>query len=143
MTPYGDELTYLRTIIDQTNAYGDSITTAAENGNSLLDYPADNALAQALKNVATLISGGLRTKIYVVGLGGFDTHANQVTETDPTAGEHADLLKTLSDAISIFQQDLKALGLEQRVIGMTFSEFGRRAGQNGSNGTDHGAAAPG
>lgn len=142
MTPYGDELTYLRTIIEQTNAYGDSITAAAENGNSMMNYPEDNALAQALKNVATLVSGGLQTKIYIVGLGGFDTHANQTVDGDPTSGEHAALLNILSEAISIFQQDLKALGIEERVVGMTFSEFGRRIRSNDSLGTDHGDAAP-
>lgn len=142
MTPYGDELTYLRTIIDQTNAYSDTITAAADNGNSLVEYPDDNALAQALKNVATLISGGLQTKIYVVSLGGFDTHANQAEEGSPETGEHAVLMNMLSEAVSLFQQDLKLLEIEERVVGMTFSEFGRRIRSNDSLGTDHGDAAP-
>jgi hypothetical protein len=78
----------------------------------------------------------------MVSFGGFDTHASQVNTTDTTTGTHANLLKTVSDAIKAFQDDLKFLGVEERVVGMTFSEFGRRVKSNGSNGTDHGAAAP-
>ena len=89
-----------------------------------------------------MISGGLRTKVYVVSLGGFDTHAHQTVEGETTTGEHATLLATLSSAIEAFQADLAALELEDRVLGMTFSEFGRRIRSNGSIGTDHGDAAP-
>ncbi|RMD73451.1 MAG: DUF1501 domain-containing protein, partial [Bacteroidetes bacterium] len=74
--------------------------------------------------------------------GGFDTHANQVDATDPTQGVHAQLLQSLSDAIKLFRDDLKNQGLDQRVVGMTFSEFGRRIHANDSLGTDHGDAAP-
>ena len=139
---YGDQLSFLRTAINQTNEYGEVIKASGEKGNSLADYPAGNRLAQQFKTVAQLISGGLKTKIYVVSLGGFDTHSNQADFNDPTIGEHAQLLSTLSDAISAFQEDLKLLGLEERVMGMTFSEFGRRIKSNGSIGTDHGSAAP-
>ncbi len=141
-TPYGEELTFLRTAIAQTNAYSENITTAAEQGNNLVAYPDDNRLAQQLKNVALLMSGGLQTKVYVVSLGGFDTHANQVDINDATIGGHANLLGTLSQAIKVFQDDLQQLGLEERVIGMTFSEFGRKIKSNDSFGTDHGTAAP-
>lgn len=140
-TPYGEELDFLRTSIRQSNAYGEVITTAAESGSSLVDYPADSQLAGHLKNVTQLISGGLETKIYVVSLGGFDTHANQV-DTDTSRGNHAELLQTLSDAMASFQADLAAQGLEDRVISMTFTEFGRRIRSNESGGTDHGTAAP-
>ena len=141
-TPYGEELAFLRTTISQTNAYAEVITTAADAGSNTVDYPGDNRLAQQLKNVALLISGGLRTKIYVVTLGGFDTHANQVALGNTTTGAHAVLLQQLSQAMEIFQNDLAQLGLEERVIGMTFSEFGRRIRSNDSLGTDHGTAAP-
>lgn len=140
-TPYGEELTFLRQIIDSTNAYSDGITAAANLGSNLATYPDDNALAQQLKNVALLVSGGLKTKVYVVNLGGFDTHAGQVV-ADPTLGTHAELLQTLSDAVAVFQQDLALLGIEKRVLTMTFSEFGRRIRSNDSLGTDHGDAAP-
>jgi hypothetical protein len=78
----------------------------------------------------------------MVNYGGFDTHSNQVDNTDTTIGTHAYLLQQVSDAIKAFQDDLKFLGVDQRVVGMTFSEFGRRIKSNGSTGTDHGAAAP-
>jgi uncharacterized protein (DUF1501 family) len=140
-TPYGEELTFLRQSIEQTNAYGDVITTAANNGANVATYPDDNRLAAQLKNVALLIAGGLKTKVYVVSLGGFDTHAAQVGDT-PAVGTHAQLLQQLSEAVSAFQQDLKEQGLEKRVLTMTFSEFGRRIRSNNSAGTDHGDAAP-
>jgi uncharacterized protein (DUF1501 family) len=140
-TPYGDELQFLRIAISQTNAYGEVITEAAGMGSNMATYP-DSNLANQLKNVALLISGGLRTRVYVVNIGGFDTHANQVANGDPTTGEHAELLLNLSNAMAAFQADLQALGIEQRVITMTFSEFGRRIRSNDSLGTDHGTAAP-
>lgn len=142
---YGKELAFLRTAIAQTNAYGETILNAAEKGNSISTlYPEAgvNPLADQLKIVANLISGGLQTKVYVVSLGGFDTHADQVAINNPLLGEHAILLQYLSEAIHAFQDDLQQLGLEQRVVGMTFSEFGRRIASNGSFGTDHGSAAP-
>jgi hypothetical protein len=75
-------------------------------------------------------------------MGGFDNHASQVVATDTTTGTHANLLKNLSDAIAAFQLDLTQLKVDDRVVGMTFSEFGRRAISNGSYGTDHGTSAP-
>ncbi|MFT5955646.1 MAG: hypothetical protein ACI8QD_002502, partial [Cyclobacteriaceae bacterium] len=75
-------------------------------------------------------------------LGGFDTHDAQVESSDHTKGEHAELLKELNDAISAFMKDTDALGTSDKVLGMTFSEFGRRIVSNASLGTDHGAAAP-
>ena len=140
-TPYGEELTYLRESISATNAYSGNITTAANNGANLAAYPDGNSLAQQLKNVALLIAGGLKSKVYVANLGGFDTHAGQVV-TDPTLGTHSELLQLLSDAVAAFQQDLTLLGIEKRVVTMTFSEFGRRIISNDSLGTDHGDAAP-
>ena len=140
---YGKELTFLRDSIAQSNAYAEVVGTAANMGNTLSEmYPDDNNLAQKLKIVAQLISGGLRSKVYVVDLGGFDNHANQVEGTNNTEGDHAFLLETLSTAIRAFQDDISLLGLEDRVLGMTFSEFGRRIRSNGSMGTDHGTAAP-
>jgi len=107
-----------------------------------LAYPAGNDLAEKLKIIAKLIAGGLKTRIYMVSIGGFDTHDSQVVPTDHTTGEHADLLKELSDAVKAFMDDCRHLNIHERVMGMTFSEFGRRILSNGSDGTDHGAAAP-
>jgi len=124
--------------------YASEIRNAANAGRNLATYPAASAaneLAEQLKIVARLIHGGLKSKIYYVELGGFDTHAGQVG-TNNTEGLHAQLLKKLSDGIAAFQNDLKLQGTEDKVIGMTFSDFGRRATSNASKGTDHGVGAP-
>jgi uncharacterized protein (DUF1501 family) len=99
-----------------------------------VDYP-QSSLARRLKLVAQMIAGKLPTRVYYASLGGFDTHANQKQH-------HANLLAEFSEAVAAFQQDLKEQGNDGRVVIMTFSEFGRRAAENASGGTDHGAAAP-
>ncbi len=142
---YGHELTYIREVAKQSNAYATVITNAAKNittQSSLYPASGTNSLADQLKIVAQLIAGGLRTKIYMVNIGGFDTHSSQINTGDPLSGRHADLLGQLSQAIFAFMDDLNYLGISDRVIGMTFSEFGRRIISNGSFGTDHGAGAP-
>jgi len=140
---YGYELNFLRNAIAQTNAYGEVVSKAAELGDNQSPlYDDSNKLAKQLKIVARLISGGLKTSVYVVRMGGFDTHANQVDASDPTIGNHADLLKSISDAIVAFQDDLKRMSLEDRVTGMTFTEFGRQIKSNESFGTDHGEGGP-
>jgi len=142
-TYYGGHMEFLSTMIAQTNKYGNRVLEAAKKGKNLsAKYDTKNNLATQLKYVAQMISGGLQTNIYVVTLAGFDTHDSQVEMTDTTTGNHAILLKTLSDAIEAFQDDITLLGLEKRVAGMTFSEFGRQIASNASYGTDHGDAAP-
>jgi hypothetical protein len=145
-TKAGNELEYIRTVAYQSNEYGKAVKEASEKGsNKSTLYPTagTNRLADQLKIVANLISGGLKTRVYVVTLGGFDTHAAQVDITAGTdKGSHANLLGMLSEAIQAFQDDVELLGLDNRVLGMTFSEFGRRIASNFSYGTDHGAAAP-
>lgn len=141
-TPAGKELTYIRTIAQQTQQYATVIKDAALQTVQQVSYPTNNSLGDQLKIVARLIKGGLSTRIYMVNYGGFDTHSNQVNSTDTTTGNHAKLLGNVSDAIKAFQDDLKFLGVDDRVVGMTFSEFGRRIKSNGSTGTDHGSAAP-
>ena len=141
-TPAGFELTYIRTVARQTQQYTDIIKTAALRVTQQSTYPTNNPLADQLKIVARLVKGGLKTRIYMVSIGGFDTHSVQVNQTDTTTGTHAILLQRVSDAIRAFMDDLKFLGVQKRVFGMTFSEFGRRIKSNSSLGTDHGAAAP-
>ncbi|HOZ51508.1 MAG TPA: DUF1501 domain-containing protein [Chitinophagaceae bacterium] len=141
-TPAGNELTFLRFIAQQTQAYTLVLQNAAALGTNLATYPTGNRLADQLKIVARLINGGLQTPIYIVNQGGYDTHDNQVEMADHSIGDHADKLKELSDAIGVFQQDLKLMGKEDKVAGCTFSEFGRRIKSNASGGTDHGSAAP-
>jgi uncharacterized protein (DUF1501 family) len=141
-TPAGKELAFIRTINQQTQQYDAIIKSAAAKVTTQSTYPSNNSLADQLKIVARLIAGGLKTKIYMVNYGGFDTHASQVNIADTVIGNHANLLGNVSNAIKAFQDDLKFLGAADRVVGMTFSEFGRRMKSNASGGTDHGAAAP-
>lgn len=141
-TPWGKELEYIRMVMGQTEQYGNVIRAAAAKVNSQGSYPSNNELAQKLRIVARLVKGGLKTRVYMVSTGGFDTHSSQVDAADTTVGTHAQLMARVSDAIKCFMDDLKGLGVDDRVIGMTFSEFGRRIKSNGSFGTDHGAAAP-
>jgi uncharacterized protein (DUF1501 family) len=141
-TPAGKELTYIRQIAQQTQQYGTTIRNAANSVTQQSAYPTNNSLADQLKIVARLIKGGLKTKVFMVSYGGFDTHSVQVNATDTSVGSHANLLKNVSDAMKAFQDDLKFLNIEDKVIGMTFSEFGRRIKSNSSVGTDHGAASP-
>ena len=139
----GKELTYLRTVAQQADKYGEIIQTAYNKAANLVTYPANNSLATQLKIVARLIKGGLKTRVYMVTVGGsFDTHATQVNATDHSIGNQANLLQQLSDGITAFQRDIEAMRIQDRVLGMTFSEFGRRIKSNASGGTDHGAAYP-
>ena len=113
--------------------------TAVETLRELLEGPnavprQGDGLNQKLQLVAGLIKKGFGTRIFYVSLEGFDTHANQ----GPT---HATLLADLANSINAFFQTLKTSGHDGRVRLMTFSEFGRRVQENGSRGTDHGAAS--
>ena len=97
-------------------------------------YPG-HALAERLALCARLIAGGFGTRVFGLELNGFDTHARQRVS-------HATLLAELSESLSAFQNDLAAKGVADRVVTLVFSEFGRRAEENASKGTDHGAAGP-
>ncbi|MBL0257312.1 MAG: DUF1501 domain-containing protein [Bacteroidetes bacterium] len=144
-TPAGHELTYIRSVSQQSQQYATVIMAAANSiTQQSSSYPADgvNSLADQLKIVARLIAGGLKTKVYMVNLSGFDTHSAQVDSSNVLTGTHADLLDKVSVAIKAFMDDLTFLNVDDRVTGMTFSEFGRRIKSNSSEGTDHGAAAP-
>ncbi len=141
-TNAGEQLEYVRLIKRQSNQYGVVLKEASEKATNIVEYNEDNPLAQMLKIVARLIKGGLKTKLYLVEHGGFDTHDSQVDTTDHTKGEHATLLAQLSEAVHSFMMDLDAMNISDRVTGATISEFGRRIISNASYGTDHGAAAP-
>jgi uncharacterized protein (DUF1501 family) len=97
-------------------------------------YP-NTPLADRLKLAAQLIDADLGARVFYVSLGGFDTHAGQ-------APAHANLMGQLSGAMTAFYKDLAARGHKDRLLMMTFSEFGRRGRENGSKGTDHGSGAP-
>ncbi|MFT5280089.1 MAG: hypothetical protein ACI9P8_001729 [Bacteroidia bacterium] len=131
---YGEQLGYLRAITNSTFTYAGVINNAYTSSTNSVAYP-NSALSNQLAMVARLIKGGMGTKVYLVTLDGFDTHALQPEN-------HQALLTDLADGIKSFYEDLDASGRAEDVMSMTISEFGRRVEQNASNGTDHGAAAP-
>jgi uncharacterized protein (DUF1501 family) len=101
-------------------------------------YP-NNGFGQALQMVAGAMSKSIGTKVFFVQTGGFDTHASQDT-TNPN-GAYFRLMATLDDGLSAFYNDLRNTGLINNTLLLSFSEFGRRITENGSRGTDHGAAS--
>jgi uncharacterized protein (DUF1501 family) len=122
-----------RTALDAQHS-SDEIRGIASRVQNQAQYPGSQ-LGNSLKLVAKLIGGGLPTRIYYVSQGGYDTHTNQIATQQRLLGD-------LGDSLKAFVDDLKAQGNLQRVLVMTFSEFGRRVNENANGGTDHGAAAP-
>jgi uncharacterized protein (DUF1501 family) len=112
--------------VAQVNTYVSSVTYS------------NNGFAQALRAIAGAIAKGIGTKVFWVQTGGYDTHALQ----NPNAanGAYAGLMTTLNDGLISFYRDLENQGLLRDTLILQFSEFGRRITENGSNGTDHGAA---
>src|SRR5690606_29264466 len=131
---YSDQIKFLRGVSNVTNEYAGTIHEAYMRGANQIEYQ-DNGFARQLALLAKLIKGGLGTKVYMISMGGFDTHGNQ-----PIV--HERLMSNLSIAIHNFYEDLACTEQDDKVLSMTFSEFGRRIFENGSNGTDHGKAAP-
>jgi uncharacterized protein (DUF1501 family) len=118
------------------NTYASSrrLQEIGQNYQPRVPYP-NSDLGNHLKLAAQLIDAGLGARLFYVSLDNFDTHAAQ-------ADIHAGLLRQLSEAVTAFYRDMAARGHQNRILLMTFSEFGRRARENGSKGTDHGSAAP-
>ncbi len=112
----------------------DRIPEITRKTKSSVDYPRTQ-LGNSLNLVSRLIAGGLPTRVYYVSQGGFDTHANQISSHDRLMGD-------LNGALASFVADLKAQRNFDRVMLISFSEFGRRVAENASGGTDHGTAAP-
>ncbi len=137
-TRYGREFNFVRLVAEQSDRYSSVVKAAFDKGQNKVDYY-DNAFVRQMRLVARLISGGLRSKIYLVYMGGFDTHVQQQDQN--LNGLHPFLLDMLSTGIGAFMQDALIQGFADRVVGMTVSEFGRRPYENGSRGTDHGAAS--
>jgi uncharacterized protein (DUF1501 family) len=132
--PNSRELKFIRHVANSAFRYSQSIRDAYNKGRNEENYP-DNSLAEQLAIVAKLIKGNLGTKVYLVYIDGFDTHANQYQN-------HLRLLNRISTSVSAFYKDLQKQGYDDKVLGMTFSEFGRTIYENGSQGTDHGTSAP-
>jgi uncharacterized protein (DUF1501 family) len=133
-TPHGDELSFVRSIFNASFRYRDSVVDAAAAAENSVEYP-DDRFAETLAVIARMIKGGLGARVYVLQIGGFDTHSDQLNR-------HQQILGRLASGMSAFYADLAAGGAQDDVLAMTFSEFGRRVEENGSNGTDHGTAAP-
>ncbi len=151
---YYNELQWILSLEDKSKSYAERLFDVWKaGGQSQVTYPskypfnapkasAENNLSQQLQLVARLLAGNCRTRVFLVKAGGFDTHASQVESYDATMGAHAALLYHVSTAVKAFQEDLKSRGLDDLVLTVTTSEFGRRVRSNGSYGTDHGTGGP-
>jgi uncharacterized protein (DUF1501 family) len=139
---FEDKLSFIMEVENSTNAYGNRITSVYNAGsNSNVTYPSSD-LANQFKSIAKLLSGGSQTKVFLAHKGGFDTHNSQVVTGSTHTGTHATLLQDVFSSIKAFHDDLQNLGIGDRVVTVTFSEFGRKMIENGSVGTDHGNFAP-
>jgi uncharacterized protein (DUF1501 family) len=131
------QISFVGVVAEDAMATLDRVATVATYAPSVT-YP-NNGLGSALKAVAGAMAKGVGTKIFWVQLGGFDTHsAQQVTQNN---GAYMNLMATLNDGVLAFYNDLTNLGLLSQTLILEFSEFGRRISENGSGGTDHGAAS--
>ena len=139
---YIDNINFINGMEMAATNYAQRISTVFNAGSNAVTYPQFN-LADQLKTVARMISGGSKTKIFLLRIDGFDNHANQVdSQSNSHLGKHADLLTELSDSIKAFQDDLEQLGIDENVVTTTFTEFGRKPIENGNKGTDHGNLGP-
>ncbi|RAW01320.1 DUF1501 domain-containing protein [Pseudochryseolinea flava] len=153
-SPYQKEMEWILGLEDKSRDYSEILYERYVAGKaSNIVYPElypfnapqgslHNPLSHQLKMVARLLGGGCKTRVFLVKIGGFDTHADQVEKYDSTMGGHAALMYHISTAMNAFLKDLKGRGLENEVLTITTSEFGRRVDSNGSYGTDHGTAGP-
>ncbi len=129
-----DRVGFMQTLDTQSNVYGQRITEVFNKGKNSVDYSGNHDLGVQLKTIAKLVNGGCKTKIFLTELGDFDTHDNQLSR-------HQILLNHLSESVHNFMEDLDKMGLLDRALIVTFSEFGRKIQENES-GTDHGTLAP-
>ncbi|MDX1952147.1 MAG: DUF1501 domain-containing protein [Verrucomicrobiota bacterium] len=132
--PESRSLDYLERVALDAQISSELILKISRSSKNEVTYP-PSQLANSLKLVARLIGGGISTRVFYVSHGGYDTHTNQ-------ALSHERLLKDLAGAVNAFMSEIKLQKNGDRVLLMTFSEFGRRVAQNANKGTDHGAAAP-
>ncbi len=133
-TPQPSLLDFVQRTAVQTYASSQRLAQIGRDYQPRVPYPT-TALGNHLKLAAQLIDAGLGARLFYVTHDGFDTHAAQLPA-------HANLLRDVSEAITAFYRDMAARGQGNRVLIMTFSEFGRRGHENGSQGTDHGSGAP-
>jgi uncharacterized protein (DUF1501 family) len=130
-------LSFVGAVAEDAMATLDRVATVSTYAPSVA-YP-NNGLGQALKTVAGAMAKGMGTKLFWVQTGGFDTHAAQ--QVNQSNGGYMNLMATLNDGVAAFYNDLANQGLINQTLILQFSEFGRRITENGSGGTDHGAAS--
>ena len=132
-------LRYVQGTVSAAHISSDKVRAVLRDASGPVEYPSFQ-LAQQFQTVSELVRADLGIRIFFTelgggGIGGFDNHANQ-------RDNHAALLKEISESVAAFIADLKRHDFAERVLLMTFSEFGRTLGENGRRGTDHGAAGP-
>jgi uncharacterized protein (DUF1501 family) len=132
--PQDDLSTFVRRASLDAYATADRMAEIVHAKDDGTGYPATE-LAGELRLMARLIKADIGTRVYYARQSGYDTHSAQL-------GTHAGLLGELAGAMQAFLDDLKAAKLADRVVLLTFSEFGRTVKENGSAGTDHGTAGP-
>ena len=123
--------------LDQGHQLAEQIQAAIVDTPFIADYP-NNDPGRRLRDIARLIQHGFDTRIFMCGVGGWDTHANQTNEGDPANGSMPGRLQRVDDAVGAFSDDMKAMGIWDDTLVLLASEFGRRNSQNGGRGTDHG-----
>lgn len=128
-----DPLQLIRALSLESQLTGDRIEKALARG-TRHEFPR-TSLGTQLQSVSAMIASGFPARVYFVSIGGFDTHSEQVFR-------HNARLRELSEAVGAYQKELSTQGLSDRVLTMTFSEFGRQIAENASYGTDHGEAGP-
>ncbi|MFT7679570.1 MAG: hypothetical protein ACI8QC_003574 [Planctomycetota bacterium] len=124
----------IREVLEDAQISSARIRAAALRYRTSIEYPR-TSLGASLRDAASIIHGGLGTRVISVELGGFDTHADQ-------RRSHDKLMEILGDALGAFHEDLGRSGVGRKTTVLVFSEFGRRVQENGSQGTDHGKAGP-
>lgn len=127
------ELAYLYQTATEVKEQAQLLQQQFHKGKTTRDFP-HQAFGQQMKTIAKLILSDAPTRVYYAELGGFDTHVGQ-------KGKHERLLRLYGDTMLAFSEEMKAAGLLEKVVCLTFSEFGRRTEQNAGGGTDHGAAS--
>ncbi len=141
-TDYAENIEFISGIETSANNYSQRISQVFDNGSNSMTYPQYD-LANQLKTVARMIKGGSKTKIFLVLIDGFDNHSSQVESAENShLGKHAELLTEVGESIKAFQEDIEGLGISEKVVTATFTEFGRKPKENGNLGTDHGNLGP-
>lgn len=141
-TGYGQKLLYMKNTQAAADVYSNRLESVFTVGTSTQTY-IQSGFGRQMESIAQYISGGCKAKVYYASIGGFDHHGDQINGSpDGHVAPHGDILQDLFDNIKIFQDDMDTQGLADKVLMVTFSEFGRTRWENGINGTEHGTYGP-